>query len=211
MSKLLSIATDYCPPKNPAVEKIDQEFEALHALIKGKQEGLDYFFTRYYPSLIHFARRLVNDYETARDIAEDAFVRLWQRRNEIDHTGSIKAYLYTAVRNGCIDLLRREKYWNEYLNDQAIHGELFETTVLHHIIEAETYQQILQVIHDLPRQCGRVFRLFYIEGLALSEIAEEMDLSLSTIKSQKARAIKLLRQRLPAAMSLLLILIFFLF
>lgn len=192
------------------MEKIDQEYDALSALLQGRQEGLDYFFEKYYPSLVYFARSLVNDPETARDIAEDAFAHLWQRRDALGEVGSIKSYLFTSVRNGCIDFARHEKYRYRYMDEQRACPEPSEPDILHRMIEAETFSLIHQAMKTLPQQCGRVFRKFYVEGKPLAEIATEMNLKLSTIKSQKARAIKLLRKQLPPTALLLALLLFFL-
>ena len=186
------------------MEKNLQEHEALEALLQGRQEGLDHFFTLYYAALVYFARTLVEDAESARDIVEDAFLRLWQRRDVLGMQGSIKSYLYTSVRNGCIDFRRREKHRRRYLRQQLLQGEPTELPVVHRMVEAETLRLVHQAVESLPRQCGRVFRLFYMEGKPLAEIATEMNLSLSTIKSQKARAIQLLRKRLPPTAAFLM-------
>jgi RNA polymerase sigma-70 factor (ECF subfamily) len=181
------------------------EEEALSALLRGREEGLDYFFRRYHAPLIYFAQGLIHDRETAEDLVEDAFLKLWERREELGMQGSLRAWLYTTVRNACIDLLRRNKLKVVYVKEVQATSDKDDKPVLHRIIEAETIEQVYAALQSLPPKCGQVFRMYYLEEKSLQEIADELDLSLSTVKSQKGRAIELLRKKLPQLYCLLVL------
>jgi RNA polymerase sigma-70 factor (family 1) len=192
------------------VEKlINSDAEALSSLLQGKEGGLNYLYRAYHRALTHFATQILTDTDTAEDLVEDAFIKLWERRAVLTITGSIRAYLYTTVRNASIDHLRREKLKVGYVKEIQATVEKEEPPVVHRIIEAETLRQVYASMQTLPPKCGQVFRMFYLEEKSLNEIASELNLSLSTVKSQKGRAVRLLRQKLSHLSSVFFSLLLF--
>jgi RNA polymerase sigma-70 factor (family 1) len=166
---------------------------ALQALIRGREEGIDFFFQQYYTQLCYFAGTLLNDDFLAQEITSDAFTKLWQSRQTLATEGSIKAWLYSTVRNASIDHLRKVKRLR--VSESGLQSATtIEQSVLHTIVESETIDQILQTIGKLPPQCRRIFRLFYLHGKSYNEIAQELNLSPQTVRNQKQRAAKLLRK-----------------
>jgi RNA polymerase sigma-70 factor (ECF subfamily) len=93
--------------------------------------------------------------------------------------------------------LRINKRNEAYLQAAAACHQQTERPVLHRIIEAETIHQLYRALDTLPAKCGRVLKMYYLEEKNLREIADEMNISLSTAKSQEIRAILLLRKKLP--------------
>jgi RNA polymerase sigma-70 factor (family 1) len=167
--------------------------DALQALIKGREEGLEFFFQHYYTRLYYFATALLNDECLAQEITSDAFTKLWQIRQSLEAEGSIKAWLYSSVRNASIDHLRKVKRLR--VSESGLESATtIEQSVLHTIIQTETIDHIVQTIGKLPPQCRRIFRLFYLQGKSYNEIARELNLSPQTVRNQKQRATKLLRK-----------------
>jgi RNA polymerase sigma-70 factor (family 1) len=166
---------------------------ALQALIRGREDGIDFFFQQYYTQLCYFAGTLLNDDFLAQEITSDAFTKLWQSRQSLATEGSIKAWLYSTVRNASIDHLRKVKRLR--VSESGLQSATtIEQSVLHTIIQTETIDYIIQTIGKLPPQCGRIFRLFYLHGKSYNEIAQELNLSPQTVRNQKQRAAKLLRK-----------------
>jgi RNA polymerase sigma-70 factor (family 1) len=166
---------------------------ALQALIRGREEGIDFLFQQYYTQLCYFAGTLVNDDYLAQEITSDAFTKLWQSRQSPATEGSIKAWLYSTVRNASIDHLRKVKRLR--VSESGLQcASTIEQSVLHTIIQTETIDHIVQTIGKLPPQCRRIFRLFYLHGKSYNEIAKELNLSPQTVRNQKQRAAKLLRK-----------------
>jgi RNA polymerase sigma-70 factor (family 1) len=171
----------------------DTANNALQALIRGREEGIDFFFQQYYTQLCYFAGTLLNDDFLAQEITSDAFTKLWQSRQTLATEGSIKAWLYSTVRNASIDHLRKVKRLR--VSESGLQSATtIEQSVLHTIIQTETIDYIIQTIGKLPPQCGRIFRLFYLHGKSYNEIAQELNLSPQTVRNQKQRAAKLLRK-----------------
>jgi len=167
--------------------------DALQVLINSREEGLAFFFEQYYTQLCYFAGTLLNDECLAQEIASDAFTKLWQTRENLASEGSIKSWLYSTVRNACIDHLRKVKRLRVSQSGlQSAHT--IEQSVLHTIIQTETHDQIVRTIGKLPPQCRRIFRMFYLHGKSYTEIAQELNLSPQTVRNQKQRAAKLLRK-----------------
>jgi RNA polymerase sigma-70 factor (family 1) len=178
-------------------KKVDTAEDALIALLEDREEGLDYFFMNYYSQLTYFAWKMLQDQFIAEETAAESFVKLWNKREQLTDARSIKAWLYSTVRNACIDHLRKSKRMQISKNEVAYLHEKTETSILHHMIEAETIQQILNTLNFLPPKCSEVFRMFYIQGKSYEEIAAEMNISPHTARNQKKRAVRLLRKQFP--------------
>ncbi|HWI93529.1 MAG TPA: RNA polymerase sigma-70 factor [Flavisolibacter sp.] len=172
--------------------------DALLALKEGREEGLQYFFDNYYSCLQFFAQKIIHDPLLAEEVVADAFIKLWERRAILSTEGSIKSLLYTTVKNGCIDHLRKVKRMR--VNELGLQSiNTIEPCVLHSIVETETVQQIVDTLEKLPPKCRQVFQLFYLQGKSYDEIARELNLSPHTVRSQKQRATRLLKAMVTTA------------
>lgn len=159
---------------------------------QGDETGLKYFFDMYYRSLCLYAIRLTDDEGFSSEMASEAFYQTWQQRDQFTTAASIRAYLYTVVKNGCSKfLLKKAKGKNED------HPLLLtpEKTAYESIVFAETIRHLHQAIETLPRQCRSVLQSLYIEGKSVSETATAMRLTVSTVKSHKRHGLDLLRRR----------------
>lgn len=161
----------------------------------GDETVFDALFHQYYKPLLLFATKLLNQKEASEDIVITSFTKLWNKRAGIEKAEVIKNYMYTTVRNGCLNELRDEKREREKREAKPIYTA-WEEPVLHQIIRAETINEIMHSMELLPTQCRQVFKKFFVEGKDYSTIAQEMKLSISTVRNQKRRGLLLLRRRL---------------
>ena len=170
----------------------------LKAFKRGEGKGFTFFFQEHYISLCLFADRLLKNRLVAEDIVGESFIKLWNRHSSFCNPRHIRSFLYTIVRNGCIDFLRQEKRKAvsekeiAYLLDQES-----EKYILQEMIRAEAMSQIYKAFKNLPTACQKVFRMIYFEDKNVKQIAQELNLSISTVKSHKARGLTLLKKRLP--------------
>jgi RNA polymerase sigma-70 factor (ECF subfamily) len=167
--------------------------EFLQLFKKGKEEGFNYFFNSLYKPLYFFAIRYINDKAAAEDIVSDSFIKLWDKREIFETESGIKAYLYKSVYNASIRWLQQKQNRSIHLISYSKQNEISEQGYIHNIIKAETIQFLHNAIQHLPSQCQKVFTKLFIEGKSVSETAQEMNLTISTVKNQKARGIKLLK------------------
>lgn len=167
----------------------------VQAFRQGKEAGFTYFFNTFYKALTYYAHRMIKDRDAAEEIVGDSFIKIWQRHDTFDHVRVIKSWLYTTVRNSCLDWLRQQRYAAQ--NEQKLADRLkdaSESNVLHDLVRAEVLREIHIAITNLPPQCSQVFKLLYIQGKSLKQVAEEMQLSIHTIKNQRARGLTILKK-----------------
>ena len=159
-------------------------------------------FHKLYPRLLSYAADIVSDTQTAEDIVENTMFKLWRDRDKFKNVLNIKSYLYAMVRNDAYRIANKEKgkiFLNEELTED--HYEDFDEKIL----EEEVYAILIEQLNQLPEGCKEIFELSAIEGLKYKEIASNLNISVNTVKSQRARAIKLLKEKLKNHPFLLLL------
>jgi len=173
--------------------------ELITAFKEGREEGFNYFFNSCYKPLYFFASRYVKDVHAAEDIITESFIKLWDKREIFETEAGIKAYLYKTVYNASVRWLQNQQRKTFHLSSYTKQNDITEQPYLNNIIKAETISNLHKAITHLPSQCRTVFTKLFIEGKSVSETAQEMNLTISTIKNQKARGIKLLKPLLSPA------------
>ncbi len=163
-------------------------------LKQGDSESYSSFFNTFYAPLCYFATQLVRDKPAAEDIVKDTFIKLWQKNTDFESPQNVKAFLYITVRNASLNFLRhlavRESTQKELLYLGRDREEAF---VLNSMIKTEVLKEIYGQIEKFPEKRRHIFKLAYLEGMKNEEIAHKLDISVSTVKTQKARAILALR------------------
>ena len=164
----------------------------LVQLKSGDRKAFTLLFDYYYTGLVVLADRYLHDLELSEDIVQSVFVRLWENRQSIQ-SSSIRYYLSNAVKNNCIDLIRKketqEKYVRRQMDGNVDNGIDFWA-------ETELEQMIEKSIANLPPRCAEIFRMSRFDGLKTHEIAEKLHLSNRTVETQISNALKVLRKDL---------------
>ncbi|SEN69104.1 RNA polymerase sigma-70 factor, ECF subfamily [bacterium A37T11] len=182
------------------MERIDEPKESM-----GDSEGL---FRIYYPRLCDFAKRYLMDSDEAEDVVQDAFVAFLEQETYLDiQPNAVKAFLYTTVKNACLNKLRHEKVKTRY-HQHNLPPLTDNTYALNSMIHAEVIGEIHKAIQSLPSGCALVVKMGYLEGLKNPQIAEELGISVNTVKSQKQRGLQLLKELLKPATFMLLLSLF---
>lgn len=143
------------------------------------------YFRKLYLPLGMYALRLVDDADVAEDMVQDAFVKVWQYIEDGGEIENFPSFIYRSVRNACLSYLRN-RY--ETVSESEI-PEAGEEEIDTSIRDA----RIWRAIDDLPRKCREVFLMSKRDGLTNEEIAEEMGISIKTVKNQMTKAYALLR------------------
>lgn len=173
-----------------------QSDEFLESLRLGKQEAFQSLFEAFHKPLCFFAARVVRDGEEAEDIVQEVFLSFWKmERNSFPNIKTIKTFFYNSVQNRCLNYLRdleiRDRNYRN-LNRE----ELDEDYFLCQQIRAEIIAELFEAIDELPEKSKEIFKKSYVDGQEDKKIAEELGISLNTIKTQKQRAKSYLRVRL---------------
>jgi RNA polymerase sigma-70 factor (family 1) len=171
----------------------------------GGEAGFEALFKEFYDRLVYFSFQFVYDKDQARDIVQDAFIKYWNQHEEIlDNKAAIKNFLYSTVRNASLNHIRHSKIVAGYIQlHNTIEPE--EAPIIDAIITAEVVAEIHSAIQSLPESYRQVSVLSYLEGKKNQEIADELDMSINTVKKQKQRALQLLRMKMVPEMFMLLI------
>lgn len=143
------------------------------------------FFRNYYRPLCLYALHYINNVDDVEDVVQDCFVRLLEASVE---PRNVRAWLYAAVRNRCIDLLRQSSHSVEPLAvglETATDEEQQERSLR----EARLWE----AIDALPARCREVFLLSKRDGLTYAQIAQRLGLSEKTVEHQVSKALKRLR------------------
>lgn len=165
--------------------------------------GMEAVFRRYYPKLCYFAFKIIEDKDSGEDIVQDVFLRFQDRLPQFKSEAALGSFLYLSVKNACLNLLRHRAVEAKYEASVAFSFKE-EASFVETLIRAEVYGEIHQAIQSLPAACRNVINLAYFDGLKNEEIANRLQVSLNTVKTQKQRGLQLLRSRLgPDAFFLL--------
>jgi len=167
---------------------------------------IKHLFHLYYKRLCYFAHKLIVNKEVVEDIVQDSFIAYWKKQADFDNESSIKSFLYLTVKNACLNVIRHENVVKKYVDNHDI-TILEEEKITGNIIRSEVAGEIHNAISALPKGCRHVLTLAYFEGLKNDEIAQALDISVNTVKTQKARALQLLRLKLDVG-SLILVIVF---
>lgn len=150
--------------------------------------------------------QFLKDGELAKDIVQETFAGFWDKQATLEiEPGAVTSFLYSSVKNACLNKLRRQKLETGYLNNQES-DPAEEAVGLNSMIRSEVIAELHKVITTLPKNCQAIFRMGYLEGLKNPQIAAELGVSINTVKTQKKRGLQLLKMRVnPDFLALVLI------
>jgi RNA polymerase sigma-70 factor, ECF subfamily len=160
------------------------------------KESFELLFRQYYQMLCSYAYRFVNDADTAEEIVQDLFYKIWEKRSEIQINTSEKSYLYSAVHNRCLKFIEHRNVESRYKSYYLMHGSEIDNAPPQNSNVRELQIIIDQTLDTLPERCGRIFRLNRFEGLKYQEIADKLAISIKTVEANMGKALKILRKNL---------------
>jgi RNA polymerase sigma-70 factor, ECF subfamily len=170
------------------------EQHLLSALRFGNEAAFRQIFDRHYPLLLSDIYRLIPDEGTCKDLAQELFVELWNKREQLDIHTSLRAYLRRAAVNKALNYIKATR--RVQLDDAEDLGHLPDLSESD--VQKREHQDTLEdalhtAIDALPEKCRLVFNLSRFEQLSHREIAEKLGISVKTIENQITKAMKMLR------------------
>ncbi len=166
--------------------------------------SFEHIFKDYFKPLCGFAGKYVRDREEAKAIVHDVFVAMWERRDSLPSDLHHRSYLYTAVRNRCLNYVRDRKKLVPLEN--VIHEP--EAKPSSTIESAELEREIAWAINSLPEKCREIFELNRRDGKKYSEIAAQLGISVKTVEAQMSKALSVLRTHLGDFLILIIFLVY---
>jgi len=191
------------------MKKAKSEAEIIADLHISDPVAFDRIFHSFYGRLVYFAEQFTDNRHEAQDIVVETFQKFWERRNAFFTKNNIKAFLYITVKNACLDSIRSNTTQQKHKKELAyLQADQFEKYAELCIVETDFITTIYEQINSLPKKSQRVFKMKYIEGLKISEIALQLNISESTVRNLIAYSLKLLRNTVGS--QLLMISLFYL-
>lgn len=151
----------------------------------------------YYNPLCNYALDIVMDEHVAEDIVQDVFLYLWKKNVDLDENKNIKNFLFTSVKNKCLEVLRQDKAYQkritDYSNEQNTQIFDDEEKGWDNWVKID---QIYSSLRHLPPKCKEVFVLAKINGLTYTQISQKLNISPKTVENHMAKALAMLRRLL---------------
>jgi RNA polymerase sigma-70 factor (ECF subfamily) len=171
-----------------------EEKTLFNNIKQGDEIAFEQLFKTYYSHLCLFATKILADNNSAEEIVQDFFVKLWEKRKEIFIDSSLKNYLFRSVKNLCLNHIKHNHIKIQHA--KRVISEAETNQYNDNFIEINLIQEIEESIESLPEKRREIFRLSREEGLKYREIAEKLNISIKTVEAQMGLAIKSLREKL---------------
>lgn len=144
-----------------------------------------------------YAHNIVDDADMAEDLVQNAFLSLWENRDDFEQETTVRSFLYLSVRRRAIDHLRHAKVEGKYRLSVQSESKDMELAIDEDedILDNEVYHRLFEAINELPDRQRELF-LFYMQGKKNGEIAKAMNIAEETVRVQKKRALKSLRKKM---------------
>ena len=155
--------------------------------------AFEQLFRKFRPGLVAFATSIIGRSNDAEELVHDVFIAIWNREsNDLDPNG-IKSYLFTSVKNRCLNFIKNSKLDVTDINDES---PVFDANVNAHtsMVAKESEKRIHLLIDQLPKKCKQVFLMSRIYELSYKEIAEILEITPKTVENQISIALKFLKE-----------------
>jgi len=181
--------------------QISVDKSMLGFLRKGDEKVYRTIFTQLQPALVAYASEYVIDKDLAKSLVQEAFLKLWENRENLTVGTNLNAYLYKSVRNICLNYLRHLKVTNKYSNniiaqESALNYEALKDKSAERLLEAEILERLDKAVEKMTPQCRQVFIMSRFEGKSHKEIANELGIVEKTVENQIGKALKVARAEL---------------
>ncbi len=183
----------------------------LNLLFGTNKNSFKKLFNSYYQPLCHLGRHYLGDEEEAKTVVQEAFVKLWEVRYELESGSNIQNYLFTLVKNNCLNILKRRQILLKH-HEKIREKELrYQYESLNRISDdylefKELKEKIDAAIKNLPEHLRVVFELSRFKDMKNREIALELEISQKTVEARMTKALKILREELKDYLPFILIL-----
>ena len=165
----------------------------LQKLKTGDERSFRKIYTKYHRQLYSVALKYLRNKERAEDAVHDIFLKLWNNRTNLESSGSLRGFLFTAVKNHVLNIISRQKR-KLRADIELTYEKKIDSTETENVIILSKYRECYRTaVEQLPEKRRKIFELRINEGLTNREIAEYMDISIHTVKSQYYKASQFIR------------------
>ncbi|MCL4481762.1 MAG: RNA polymerase sigma-70 factor [Bacteroidetes bacterium] len=166
-------------------------------------------FHEYFQPLCHLSNHYLEDEDEAKEVVQNAFVKLWEIREHLDKDSNLKNFLFTLVKNDCLNRLKRKQILlkhHEKIKWMEMHYQYESLTRMggDYLEFNELKEKIDLAIKNLPEHCRIVFEMSRFDELKNREIAEKLGVTKKTVEAHLTKALKILRNDLKEYLPVIL-------
>jgi RNA polymerase sigma-70 factor (family 1) len=173
-----------------------RDTDSIGRIRRGDVKEFESLFRSSYVSLVRYAKTLIKDQDTAEEIVQDLFYRIWNDREKIIIESSLNGYLFRAVHNRCLHHIEHNKVVEKHAEEMSLRDAETPESPADILNYKELQAKIASILEKLPERCGRIFYMNRFEGLKYNEIAEKLSVSVKTVEANMGKALKQFRKEL---------------
>jgi RNA polymerase sigma-70 factor (family 1) len=167
--------------------------QLLNLLRNDDVAAFNIIYDRYSQPLYLYILSKLDMGEISKDVLQDLFISLWERRKQLVISESLKSYLYQGARHKIIDIYRKDSTYRKYLQQLIEHFDTQPGSIAEAVDYKAKTQEIFEAINHLPERMKEIFMLSRLENQSIEQIAQRLGLSQQTVKNQITKALKILR------------------
>jgi len=195
LQRLKGIASDIGKLPITMYERLNNSNDKLmHNLRLGSETAFDTIFYELYLSLCTYGFTITGDRVVAEDIAADAFIKVWERREIFQDFNRLKSYFYAIIRNEAINWFKAKKRRDVFESEGAAFVQIPEKLAWDGLVQAEVLRELYSGISKLPPQRQRVFKMLYQEGKSVKQVAEGLKVTTRAVRDHKREGLIFLRK-----------------
>lgn len=180
------------------------DLQILEKLKAGDPLAYNQLFDKYYMPLCVYSLKYCDSFQLAEDIVQDLFVKLWDEKIYMKFDNSISPYLFKAVKNNTLQGIKKQSKYQFDAIEKVVNN-LMEEEPLDFATLEEEKKKLYEQVEALPEKSKEVFKAIVLENMKYKEVAERLDISVNTVKTHYARALKQLRFKLDVIIMLMLV------
>ncbi|MCD6366637.1 MAG: sigma-70 family RNA polymerase sigma factor [Bacteroidales bacterium] len=156
----------------------------------GDREALNKLHKKYFHQMCLYAHKSTNESGIVEELVSDCFIKIWENRRRINIKVSVKNYIFLMLRNSIVDYFRKKQIFQEPME------KLPEIADESYFDEQKQYALLYQALEKLPQQRRKILELAVFDSQSYNEIAQKLNISKNTVKTQIARAYRFLKETL---------------
>lgn len=173
---------------------MEQADQILAFLKQGDKRGLELLFRQFYRPLVMYACKFIDSREEAEDIVQEVFIKFWEKSRFDFVERYLRSYLYHSVHNRCLDALEKKTVVKLESTDSLL--EFSDTEMPDDSEWNARVDEIYREIDSLPARTREIFVAIVLDGKRYRDVADELDISINTVKTAFSRALSTLRGNL---------------
>jgi RNA polymerase sigma-70 factor (ECF subfamily) len=180
-----------------------KEQEGIPGAEEKMARAIEHYFRKHMDGLHRYAWTILRNNEAAKDAVQAVFLKLWEKRQQIDEQQSVQSWLYTSVYHYCLNTKRNEAVRKEYQLQQM--AQYQQPEFRNGLLRKEQLQQITDALESLPPQCRIIFYKSRFDQMKYAAIAEELGISVKTVEAQIGKALRILREKLSRVLVMIIL------